>query len=287
MRTLAGILLLTLAGATLGPVTPSSATNDHWEKTFPVIGRPDLRIISDDGRVQVGIWDRPAIGLRVTTRGWKIGTGGVRITASHEGNRATLEVREPRFRFDFGVSIRSILVEVWLPRSADLDVVTGDGSVHVPGLQGRINVRTGDGHIVVEDAKGAITLKTGDGRINGSRLDGTLTARTGDGPVLVDGRFDALTLATGDGRITAEATSGSRIGEGWTIGTGDGALTLLVPPDLKADVSAHTGDGGITVDLPMMLRGRVTHHDVRGALNGGGPPLTLRTGDGSIRLAVR
>lgn len=286
MRTLTATLLLAAAtAATAVPVPAFARTTDLWERTLNLTGRPRLTITSNDAHVRVGIWDRPAIGFRVTTRGWEIGDD-VRVNESHTGNDVKLDVREPTFRIGFVfVDRRSILIEVWMPRAADLDVSTGDGNITVPGLQGTVALRTGDGDITIEDAKGALRLRTGDGRITGRRLDGTLAATTGDGTVRVQGRFEGLELRTGDGNVTAEVAPGSRVREPWSARTGDGGVTMLIPGDLKADVEAYTGDGGITVDLPMMLRGRVTNHRVVGALNGGGPTLLLRTGDGSIRLA--
>jgi DUF4097 and DUF4098 domain-containing protein YvlB len=282
MRTMTAIVLFALAGA----VTPAYATDpDLWERTVPLSGRATVHVITDDGRVRVGAWDRHEVGIRVTTRGWRINDRGVRVSESHEGDHVTLEVREPHFQFNFGIVLRSILVEVWVPRSADLAVQTGDGDVSIPAMEGRLDVTTGDGDISINAAKGAIHLRTGDGRIVATGLDGTLEARTGDGSVRIDGRFDALGLSSGDGNISAEVASGSRLSEAWSVVTGDGRVTLLVPPDLKAQINAHTGDGGITIDLPITVSGTVNRHDVHGTLNGGGPPLTLRTGDGSIHIA--
>src|SRR6185503_13057429 len=193
-----------------------------------------------------------------------------RVAESHTGNDVTLEVRQPHFRVDWGIHInRSIVIDVWVPRGVDLDVNTGDGDV------------------LIEDAKGDLRLKTGDGRITGERLEGTLNAHTGDGTMRVEGKFQDLDLNTGDGGITAEVLSGSVVRDACAVTAGDGHLTLVIPPDRRADLSAHTGDGNITVDLPLTLQGRVSHHDVRGSLNGGGPLLTLRTGDGSIQLSSR
>ena len=288
MRTMSAVLLLVLAGATAVPARAAeSVTGDRWERTVPVSARPTVRVITDDGRVRVGVWDRRTVGLRVTTRGWHISDRGVRVSESHEGDRVSLEVREPHFQFHFGITNHTILVEVWVPRSADLAVQTGDGDVSIPAVQGRLDVSTGDGDISVEGAKGVFHLKSGDGRIVATGLDGTLGAHTGDGSVRIDGRFDALDLSSGDGSITAEAAPGSRVNGAWSVGTGDGQVTLLVPRDLKADVSAHSGDGDITIDLPMTVSGTVNRHNVRGTLNGGGPPLTMHTGDGSIRLSPR
>src|SRR5438552_6524995 len=162
MRMLA--TLLVLAG-TIAATTASAADPDLWQRTVPVSGRPSLRVLTDDGRVKVGIWDKKEIGLRVSTRGWGIGDRGVRVAESHQGDQVTLEVRTPHFHLDFGIHMRSLLIEVWVPRGVDLDLSTGDGSVLIPGVEGRVDVRTGDGDIVVEDARGAFRLKTGDGSI--------------------------------------------------------------------------------------------------------------------------
>lgn len=281
------IALLALAGSLAAG--PASATDpDLWQRSIPLSGRPSLKVITDDGRVRVGVWDRKEVGLRVETRGWRLNDREVRVAESHSGNDILLEVKQPRFRVDWGfVSRRWITIDLWVPRGVDLDINTGDGDVIVPGVEGRIDIHTGDGDIAVDDAHGELRLRTGDGRITGERLDGSLVAHSGDGTVRVEGRFQGLDISTGDGSITAEVLQGSAVRDAWSVTTGDGRVTVVVPPDLKADLAAHTGDGGITVDLPLVLQGRISHHDVRGTLNGGGPAFTLRTGDGSIQLSSR
>jgi hypothetical protein len=288
MRTLIGAVLLSLATATgLPPAHASAATTDRWEKFYPITDRAALRVLTDDGAVLVRTWERKAIGVRVSTTGWHIGERGVRIAQRQEGGRVELEVRTPRWEFTFGRLIRSLRIEVWVPSEADLTLETGDGGVSVPRVSGQLVVRTSDGAITVDGARGEMMLRSGDGRIVGRQLDGVLDAHTGDGAVRIDGRFDRLTLGSGDGGIVAEAMSGSRLASGWSVSTGDGRVTLRVPADLRADLDALTGDGAIDIDLPFTISGRVSRRDVRGTLNGGGPPLRLRSGDGSIRVEAR
>jgi hypothetical protein len=288
MRTsIVGILLWLTTAVAAPTVQASVVATDRWEKTYTLPGRAALRILTDDGDVRVGVWERKTIGVRVTTRGWHIGERGVRIEQRQDGDRVDLEVRTPHWEFNFGIVIRSLQIEVWVPEAADLTLETGDGDVVVPAVSGRLIVRTGDGAITVDGARGDLHLRSGDGRILGSGLDGTLDARTGDGAVRVDGRFDGLTLGSGDGGITAEAMPGSRLASEWSVITGDGRVTLRVPTDLRADLDAHTGDGAIDIGLPITVSGRLNRRDVRGTLNGGGPPLRLRSGDGSIRVEGR
>jgi hypothetical protein len=57
-----------------------------------------------------------------------------------------------------------------------------------------------------------------------------------------------------------------------------------LPATLSADLDVHTGDGHIQSDLPVTVSGSRNEHELRGKLNAGGPPLIVRTNDGSIRL---
>ena len=84
----------------------------------------------------------------------------------------------------------------------------------------------------------------------------------------------------------------------WDISTGDGSVTLYLPPDFAAELDAHTGDGGIRNELRVAsqaeadetpapggtTRDENSRRAVRGRLGAGGKLLKIRTGDGSIRL---
>ena len=127
-------------------------------------------------------------------------------------------------------------------------------------------------------------MRTGDGRIEATGIDGSLRAETGDGRIRVSGRFDLLDVRTGDGGVEASALSGSKLASNWQLSTGDGDLTLRLQESIAADVELKTSDGDIELGIPVTLSGRAGKHDVRGQINGGGKLLSLKTGDGSIRL---
>jgi hypothetical protein len=59
---------------------------------------------------------------------------------------------------------------------------------------------------------------------------------------------------------------------------------VSLPSDLRANVDLHTGDGGITLGLPLTVNGSQNKHDMHGTLNGGGPEVRIRTGDGPISI---
>ena len=273
---LAGLAVVALAG------TPARA--DEWSHRYPVKGTPDLHVKTDDGSVHVETSDAAEIEARVTTEGWKIAPGEVTIIESQTGDRVDLEVRLPKQVFGFHTGHRKVSVLLRVPKTADLDVHTGDGSIEAQPVSGRLRLSTGDGSITAEGLEGDVRLHSGDGSIKAKGLSGRLNAETGDGSMDVRGRFEVLDLHTGDGSIEAAAESGSKLEEAWSLSSGDGSITLRLPDGLGADLDAHTGDGGIVLERPASLTGTVHENTVRGKLGPGGLLLKVRTGDGSIRL---
>ena len=279
-----------------------SAQTDEWKKTYNLESTPKLRVETSDANIIVSAWDNKSISARVTTQGWKIGGDGLNIVERQTGDKVEIEVHFPRHMFQMGWHNRRVDIEIRVPREANLDLHTGDGHVDLQGvrgtialrsgdgklklseLQGTLNASTGDGHIELTNVRGDVTLHTGDGPIDVTGADGSLKAETGDGHMRVNGRFDLLNVKTGDGGIEASAQAGSKLDADWRLSTGDGNLTLRLPETISANVELHTNDGHIDLGMPVTISGRTGTRELRGQLNGGGKLLSLRTGDGSIRL---
>jgi DUF4097 and DUF4098 domain-containing protein YvlB len=278
---LGGVLAVVAAGA----MTAAPARADEWSKTYQINTRADLQVTTDDGDVTITSADQKQIDAHVTTVGWKIGPGDVRIEESQNGDHVTVSVKLPHMNWHiFGSNHRSLRVELRVPRELDLDVHTGDGNVAMQPVAGRIHVDTGDGNVSASGLRGDIRMHSGDGHIEGTNFDGSLDVNTGDGRINVRGRFDTLNLKTGDGSIEAEAANGSKIASSWTLHSGDGHINLRLPADFHADLDAHTGDGHITLDIPVSVNGSLSRSSIHGKLNGGGGALNLSSGDGSIHV---
>jgi DUF4097 and DUF4098 domain-containing protein YvlB len=243
------------------------AEADNWSKTYDLNGQPELHVAARDASVRIETWDQSKIEARVTTRGWHIGNGGLEIVEHQQGNAVDIELRQPQpAHFSIGIDARHIDLEIRMPRSAKVNVHTGDGAVVARGLEGELDFATGDGRLELED------------------VDGSLRAHTRDGAVRVSGRFDALELRTSDGRVEVEARPGSQLREAWDIRSSDGSVILKIPGDLAADIELHTSDGSITTNIPIAVEGSFNNHDIHGKMNGGGNRLTVHTSDGSVTL---
>lgn len=286
VRSIPALLVVMLA------TSPALAAGPkEWDKSFKVAARPSVDITTNDGRVRVrtGPVGQVSAHVRFDSHvwGWTSPSREPEVDLHQNGDAITVLAKEPSaFMVVGGISMK-LEIEVIVPVDCDLEIQSGDGSVKVEDpVRGRLDVDTGDGSIVVRGARGDVRLSTGDGGIDADSLDGSVSARSGDGHVDLTGRFDRLEVRTADGRVVANATHGSKLAEGWRLETGDGSLTLRIPRNLAAELDAHTGDGRIHFDLPVAVSGPLDPHRVRGLLNGGGPPLRMRTGDGSLTLSV-
>jgi DUF4097 and DUF4098 domain-containing protein YvlB len=278
------LLGMILAGFALATASPAHA--DDWNKKYTVSGKPEVRVETDDGDIEVAPGAANEVSVHVSTSGYKIGPSDVHISESQDGNHVEVLVKSPHhyFVFNFGVSRHAIHVQVLLPPQSDMNLRSGDGSIHASQVAGNIQIDTGDGNVNSTGLHGTVKIHTGDGRIEGTDFDGSLNADTGDGHVTVAGRFDVLYLKSGDGSIEATVQPGSKIASSWTVHTGDGRINLKLPDGFSADLDAHTGDGHINLDFPVMVSGSLSESRIHGKLNGGGGSLTLTSGDGSIHV---
>jgi len=294
---------LAFACAALLAASAVAARAEEVTKSFAVSGRANVRVETNDGSIRVSTGDSKQVEYRVEYQGYEIGKN-LTIDSHQNGDKVELTARVMgHWGMTWGHNNRRLRIEVRMPREADLDVHSGDGSVQVEsvngvvkvftgdgsvkanGLSGNIDLHTNDGSINVDGLKGEIRLHTGDGSIEARDLDGKVDADSGDGHIRIAGRFDTLNVKTGDGSVDTRVQAGSKMASSWTIRTGDGSVDLVLPSDFQTNIDASTGDGHISMGLPLTVEGTFKNSEIHGKMNGGGQPLTIHTGDGSIRLS--
>jgi hypothetical protein len=301
-RTLArlGIIAVALLGAA---TVATTARAEEWTKSYAISGRAQVRVDTNDGAVRIATGDAKQVEFRVIYEGYELNKD-LHIESRQDGDSVQLNARVTgHWGFSWNHNRRGPRIEVRMPKDADLQIGTGDGSVEtqpvnghvkihtgdgsvrVQAVNGNVDIDTGDGSITLDGAKGDIRLHTGDGHIEARNLDGRVDANSGDGHIKIDGRLDALNVKTGDGSIDARVEPGSKLSGGWSIRTGDGSVDLVLPADLQANIDASTNDGHISLGIPVTVEGTFSNSQIHGKMNGGGQSLTIHTGDGSIRLS--
>lgn len=276
---------------------------EDWTKSYSITGRANVRVETNDGAVQVYTSDSKQVEFRVLYEGYEMNRT-LHVDSRQDGDSVQVTARvSGHWGFNWNGHGRRMKIEVRMPRDADLNIDTGDGSVDTQSINGRLKIHTGDGSVRVQSvsgdvdvdtgdgsitvvgAKGEIRLHTGDGHVEARELDGRVNASSGDGHITISGRLDALDVKTGDGSINANLQPGSKVASSWTIRTGDGSVDLVLPPDLQANIDASTNDGHISLGIPLTVEGTFKNSEIHGKMNGGGQSLTVHTGDGSIRLS--
>jgi DUF4097 and DUF4098 domain-containing protein YvlB len=278
---LAGTACIDLIGADVNKYV------EREEKRFSISGTPDVVLSTFDGSIEIRAWDKPEVEVIVEKRASsKEAAQEIEVRTEQNGDQVTVNVKAPKqtgFAIHFSRSAKLI---VSMPTSSNVAAKSGDGSIDLSRITGRLDLRTGDGSIQGRDLAGDVKAHTGDGSIRLEGISGTIDVDTGDGSVMARGRLSGVQARSGDGSVTIHAETGSSPTGDWNLKTGDGSVTLELPDDFNGELDAHTGDGGIRMnDITLSnVTGTISKNTVRGRLGSGGPAVRLRTGDGSIHL---
>ena len=276
------------AGCTVAVDSHSEIVRE--EKRFTVNGVADLRLTTFDGSIRIEAWDKPDILIEIEKRGPSTATlKDLEVVTDRNGDRIELEVKRPRSESYKGLTFHrtpSASLVAWVPRDTNITGRSGDGSIRIERVNGRIELRTADGSITASHVSGELRLDTSDGAIRVADARGRLQVETGDGSVDVGGKLTSVRLHTGDGSIVYRAEQGSAMSDNWDITTGDGSVSVYLPQDFAAELDAHTGDGSIRTDLAGLDSSTRANsrRSLRARIGNGGRVLRIRTGDGAIRL---
>lgn len=272
-------------------VVDSHGLIEREEKRFAVSGTPEVRLTTFDGAIEIRRGESRSVLVEIEKRGpTKEAIEKLTVESKQEGDRIEVAVKRPAGEivvFGIGRVSPTAKLIVTMPRESNVFARSGDGSIRIDSVRGRLELRTGDGSIRATDIGGQMVLATGDGSVTIDDAEGDLDVDTGDGSVSVTGKLDVVKVHTGDGSITFRAEPGTAMKADWSMTTGDGGVALYLPSDFAAELDAHTGDGAIRNDLDIASQGgdgERQRRTLKGRLGAGGRTLRIRTGDGSVRL---
>ena len=200
--------------------------------------------------------------------------------------------------------------------SGDASLHSGGGHITAGKIGGRVDLETDGGNITVAQAGGLVTVRTGGGQIDFGEVRGSVRAQTGgggirvmtvSGPMQVESTSGSICLtkvagtvqaSTGEGSITAWINPDTQNARGTVylagasqLASGNGDVIVFLPRNLAANIEAVVASGDPhhiefdpSLKLNVWAQGGTGAIHATGALNGGGAPLKLRTGNGVIRL---
>ena len=261
-----------------------------WDQSWDLTTQADVHLIAGDAHIRIhsGPPGQVRVHVEYDLKHWGMMVGGGEpvVVFEHKSDQIWITLHDPKTFGVIGGVDERFIADLTVPPTVQLAVRTGDGAIDCEPVGGRVQLESGDGRITAHGLKGDVEVRSGDGRVTLDEIDGHLHAHTRDGHLTASGRFDELDLGAGDGRVEAVAAPGSQPTTSWLVETGDGSVSLRIPHNINTLLDARTRDGHIRVELPIQLEGRLDRRELIGELNNGGPSLRIRTGDGSITLAL-
>jgi hypothetical protein len=260
-------------------------------QTFQIMEHAQLTINNSAGNVSIRRGETGLVSVAATKRASGIGINpeSLQILYNQRGDLLNISTQAAWNFLQFG--LRSVVFEITVPETCDVQLDTGSGAATIQGTSGNIKVRTGSGRIEANELQGQISLKTGSGGIQLSQLQGQILVQTGSGGIEANSLNGQAALKTGSGGISLYASQLAGISR---IQTGSGGIDFAGALDPRGSVQMQTGSGGISVALPantaFSLDAKTGSGGVKNEFGGsevGYEPRTrlkLRTGSGGIRI---
>lgn len=308
--------------AAIATVTPAFAASEgSFERTLEVTAPVNLEIETGAGGIRVftGSSSQVHVTGHIRASNWfRSADEDIRKLESNppiqqSGNDIRIgHIDDPELRRNVSISY-----EVTVPPNTQLRSSTGSGSQEISGISGPLEATTGSGGIKISNIRASVRAHAGSGNIQMSNITGSVLAHTGSGSIHateVAGGFDGETGSghlvleqSAPGSVRAETGSGglelhnlhgslrAQTGSGtiqadgeatgaWVVHTGSGSVQLRIPQNASFDLNAHTGSGSISLNHPVTVEGSIGRKEVHGKVRGGGVPIDVKTGSGSIRI---
>jgi hypothetical protein len=292
--------LLLVAAATLAGCEVnlnSEGIVAHEVKTFQVGGTPEIQLETFDGAIDVHSWDRSEVEVDIEKRAMEQSlVDQMRVTAEQQGDRIVVKVSGPGRREFGGIQVGvnfspTARLRVAVPRQSHLSATSGDGSITVEDMRGRIVLTTSDGTVRASRLTGDITVRSGDGAIRMERIEGAIDIETDDGSIVLDAKPSVLRARTADGSIRLKIEPDSAMSADWDVQTADGSITLSLPSSFNGLIDAETRDGAVRASHSALTSEfregegrRERRRTLKATLGTGGRTLKVRSGDGTIRI---
>jgi DUF4097 and DUF4098 domain-containing protein YvlB len=277
-----------LFAASLLAVSTAALAEDRFDRTLNVSAQPDLYVSTGSGNITVheGSGNQIQV-IGHVHAGWSaFGDIGSRIQhilqsppIVQDGN--TVRIGE-NVSHEMYENI-TIDYEITAPAAVALNLHSGSGDIETDHLGRYISASSGSGNVRARGISGPAELQTGSGDIElGELAAGDVKARTGSGNVHIHGLNGGLIAHSGSGDIDADG----HLNGAATLESGSGSVKLHLGNDAHFNLEASTGSGDIRVNFPNAPhQDDHSRHHLTGPVNGGGPPLEVRTGSGDVEIS--
>lgn len=248
-----------ILAATLLAAAPVGAQDFHWSGRLAAGKRLEIRGVNGSIRTMAASGDEIDVSAHKTARHSDPDEVKITVVPTDEGVTICAVYPTPR-RVDRENSCEP--GDGW-HSSTDNNDVTVDFTIKLPaGIV--FSGETVNGEIDAEGLGADAEVTTVNGSIN-VQATGHVEARTVNGSI-------RASMGRADWSSETEFT------------TVNGGITLTLPANLSAEVSAETVNGDLETDFPLTVTGKFGPRHMRGTIGNGGRQLKLSTVNGSIHL---
>jgi DUF4097 and DUF4098 domain-containing protein YvlB len=149
-----------------------------------------------------------------------------------------------------GRSSWSVSYDISVPTRSNLEAVTRNGGVSAEAVEGDLDFEAENGGISLANVAGDVRGETTNGGVN------------------------------------ALLSGSSWRGKGLNLKTTNGGVSLTIPRGYNADLETGTTNGGMRIDFPITVQGLIGKR-IRTQLGNGGPPVSVTTTNGGVRISQR
>ncbi|HEY1790521.1 MAG TPA: protein kinase, partial [Verrucomicrobiae bacterium] len=173
--------------------------------------------------------------------------------------------------------------EIRLPRQFDAHVETSGGDINVTGVQGNADIRTMGGQIICNDIAGNLNAHTMGGDMRATECKGRLDLETMGGHITInDFAGPGVHATTSGGSVSADFNVAPT--EDCDLETMGGNIAVQLPATAALRLDGHTFGGSETSDFPVEIKDAFGNGTLSGAINGGGPVMTMQTQGGNVEV---
>ena len=244
------VSLATVAGAQA--VFAAKEAREEFHQTYPLDKQGKVQLENVNGDVRIVTWDREEIKVDAIKRAKKqehLDEVKIEVDAKADRIRIKTKYLDSKARQDKNNSV-NVEYLLTVPKQSRLDRVNSvNGEVEIEAVSGDVKASSVNGNVTAGGLAGQVELST----VNGS----------------VNANFAELKKS-----VSLKSVNGS--------------VTVALPPEANAKVSANTLTGGISSDSALQSKKHFPiGQNLDGKLGEGGPVIELSTVNGGIRIDRR
>lgn len=210
------------------------------------------------------------------TSGGSISVKGITENVNGKTSGGSITVRNCKNNIDLKTSGGSISAD---NSSGNVTLSTSGGSISASDLDGKIDLKTSGGSINLDALKGKISAITSGGSIKATELRGESIVKTSGGSIALREIYGTLDAATSAGSLDAEILE---LGKSLILSASSGSMTVKMPLNKGVDLDCTAQK--INTGTLNNFKGDAEKTSLKGTLNGGGIPVTMRVSSGTLTI---